>query len=144
MNAMVVFSAEYPTFQCYLYNIMLYEEGSTFTAQLLIPVSCLFFPWKKKNIYTYIYKIICGFVFLQLGTCVASDAHPPTTLTWKKNGKPLAADGKSKSSPVCWHTRKLSLHTWRCNTHRPPGAQMFEDGIAYYTFTRDNSFDHRF
>lgn len=48
---------------------------------------------KKKKL------IICGFLFFQLGTCVARDAHPPATLTWKKNGKILAADGKSKSSP---------------------------------------------
>ncbi|NP_001092128.1 CD166 antigen homolog A [Takifugu rubripes] len=40
-------------------------------------------------------------VFLQkdkpvtLGTCVAVDANPAATLTWKKNGKPLTADGKA-------------------------------------------------
>ncbi|XP_070773541.1 CD166 antigen homolog A [Enoplosus armatus] len=32
---------------------------------------------------------------ITLGTCVAADANPPATLTWKKNGKPLVADGKA-------------------------------------------------
>uniref|UniRef100_H3BXC9 Activated leukocyte cell adhesion molecule a n=1 Tax=Tetraodon nigroviridis TaxID=99883 RepID=H3BXC9_TETNG len=41
------------------------------------------------------------FQFLQkdkpvtLGTCSATNAHPPATLTWTKNGKPLEADGKT-------------------------------------------------
>lgn len=30
-----------------------------------------------------------------LGTCVAADANPAATITWKKNGKPLVADGKA-------------------------------------------------
>ncbi|XP_070700273.1 CD166 antigen homolog A isoform X2 [Pempheris klunzingeri] len=30
-----------------------------------------------------------------LGTCVAADANPAATITWKKNGKPLIADGKA-------------------------------------------------
>ncbi|KAI4813532.1 hypothetical protein KUCAC02_002771, partial [Chaenocephalus aceratus] len=30
-----------------------------------------------------------------VGTCVAADAHPAATITWKKNGKPLVADGKN-------------------------------------------------
>lgn len=38
----------------------------------------------------------------------------------------------------CHSTHDVVIHIG------PPGARMFEDGIAYYTFTRDNSFDHRF
>ncbi|XP_056253356.1 CD166 antigen homolog A isoform X1 [Seriola aureovittata] len=30
-----------------------------------------------------------------VGTCVATDANPAVTITWKKNGKPLVADGKA-------------------------------------------------
>ncbi|XP_078121778.1 CD166 antigen homolog A isoform X2 [Sander vitreus] len=30
-----------------------------------------------------------------VGTCVAANANPATTFTWKKNGKPLLADGKA-------------------------------------------------
>ncbi|XP_040908047.1 CD166 antigen homolog A [Toxotes jaculatrix] len=30
-----------------------------------------------------------------VGTCVATDANPAATITWRKNGKPLAADGKA-------------------------------------------------
>ncbi|KAM9733824.1 CD166 antigen homolog isoform 2-T2 [Menidia menidia] len=30
----------------------------------------------------------------KLGTCVAQDAHPAVKITWKKNDKPLEADGK--------------------------------------------------
>ncbi|XP_034068852.1 LOW QUALITY PROTEIN: CD166 antigen homolog A [Gymnodraco acuticeps] len=30
-----------------------------------------------------------------VGTCVAADANPAATITWKKNGKPLVADGKT-------------------------------------------------
>lgn len=30
-----------------------------------------------------------------VGTCVAADANPAATITWKKNGKPLVADGKA-------------------------------------------------
>ncbi|XP_040007215.1 CD166 antigen homolog A isoform X1 [Xiphias gladius] len=30
-----------------------------------------------------------------VGTCVVTDANPAATITWKKNGKPLVADGKA-------------------------------------------------
>ncbi|KAM9384398.1 CD166 antigen homolog A isoform 2-T2 [Pholidichthys leucotaenia] len=30
-----------------------------------------------------------------VGTCVATDANPAATVTWKKNGKPLVGDGKA-------------------------------------------------
>lgn len=30
-----------------------------------------------------------------LGTCVAADANPAATITWKKNGQPLEVDGKA-------------------------------------------------
>ncbi|KAK5859301.1 hypothetical protein PBY51_003378 [Eleginops maclovinus] len=30
-----------------------------------------------------------------VGTCVAADANPAATITWRKNGKPLVADGKT-------------------------------------------------
>ncbi|XP_029375784.1 CD166 antigen homolog A [Echeneis naucrates] len=30
-----------------------------------------------------------------VGTCVATDANPAAMITWKKNGKPLVADGKA-------------------------------------------------
>lgn len=30
-----------------------------------------------------------------VGTCVAADANPAATITWKKNGQPLKADGKA-------------------------------------------------
>lgn len=96
-----------------------------------------------KNVVKNVKKklIICGFLFFQLGTCVSRDAHPPATLTWKKNGKPLTADGKSKSSPVCGHAHNLSLQMWRCNIRRPPGGS---DVLGYYIFTWDNSFNHGF
>ncbi|XP_045894855.1 CD166 antigen homolog A [Micropterus dolomieu] len=32
---------------------------------------------------------------VMLGTCVAADANPAALITWKKNGKPLVADGKA-------------------------------------------------
>ncbi|GLD47290.1 CD166 antigen homolog [Lates japonicus] len=30
-----------------------------------------------------------------VGTCVATDANPAATITWKKNGRPLLSDGKA-------------------------------------------------
>ncbi|CAJ1064519.1 CD166 antigen homolog A [Xyrichtys novacula] len=32
---------------------------------------------------------------VMVGTCVAAEANPAATISWKKNGKPLAADGKA-------------------------------------------------
>ncbi|KAK1882976.1 CD166 antigen like A [Dissostichus eleginoides] len=36
-----------------------------------------------------------SFLKEKVGTCVAADANPAATITWKKNGKPLVADGKT-------------------------------------------------
>ncbi|XP_030294374.1 CD166 antigen homolog A isoform X1 [Sparus aurata] len=43
-----------------------------------------------------------------LGTCVSADANPAATITWKKNGKPLVADGKVV---VITHSMKLDPAT---------------------------------
>uniref|UniRef100_A0A665TNL8 CD166 antigen homolog A-like n=1 Tax=Echeneis naucrates TaxID=173247 RepID=A0A665TNL8_ECHNA len=45
-----------------------------------------------------VYAVLClvrYFLFCQVGTCVATDANPAAMITWKKNGKPLVADGKA-------------------------------------------------
>uniref|UniRef100_A0A8C4EAI6 Activated leukocyte cell adhesion molecule a n=1 Tax=Dicentrarchus labrax TaxID=13489 RepID=A0A8C4EAI6_DICLA len=68
------------------------KDQKTFTCMVVSHANLMEFPvsvlvYSKLNIDTKHYN--------NLGTCVAAEANPAATITWKKNGKALVDDGKA-------------------------------------------------
>ncbi|XP_044078800.1 CD166 antigen homolog A isoform X2 [Siniperca chuatsi] len=78
------------------------KDQKTFTCMVVSDTNLMEFPvsvvvYKKPSSVLIMDKseVLQKEKPITLGTCVAADANPAATLTWKKNGKPLVADGKA-------------------------------------------------
>ncbi|XP_073335888.1 CD166 antigen homolog A isoform X2 [Pagrus major] len=91
------------------------KDQKTFTCMVVSETNLMEFPvslvvYKKPSSVQIMDKseVLQKDKPVTLGTCVAADANPTATITWKKNGKPLVADGKAV---VITHSMKLDPAT---------------------------------
>uniref|UniRef100_A0A671TM87 Activated leukocyte cell adhesion molecule a n=1 Tax=Sparus aurata TaxID=8175 RepID=A0A671TM87_SPAAU len=82
------------------------KDQKIFTCMVVSETNLMEFP-VSLIVYSNVFSCFF-FYFVQLGTCVSADANPAATITWKKNGKPLVADGKVV---VITHSMKLDPAT---------------------------------
>nr|XP_046266125.1 CD166 antigen homolog A [Scatophagus argus] len=78
------------------------KDQKTFTCMVVSESNLMEYPvsvvvYKKPTQVEIIDKseVLLKDTPVTLGTCIAADANPAATITWKKNGKPLVADGKA-------------------------------------------------
>ncbi|KAI3373120.1 hypothetical protein L3Q82_006359 [Scortum barcoo] len=78
------------------------KDQKTFTCMVVSDTNLMEFPvsvvvYKKPSSVVIMDKseVLQKDKPVTLGTCVATDANPAAVISWKKNGKPLVADGKA-------------------------------------------------